>query len=113
MSQPDPPEGDLGDRVDRLETGQGRIEAKIDQLIGGTGPTTTASDGDQPGGRPSDVAEQVRMELEARDRKAAEKAEKDAEKNERQTIRERLAKLTEAPPKQPQPRRQRFMWGER
>jgi len=107
----DPPEGDLGDRVDRLETGQSSIIAKLDQLIsGGTGKKADPPEG-QPGGRPLTVAEQVQAELARGADDATAKAEKDAEKTERQTIKERLAKLTEAPPVRPVPRRERAMWG--
>jgi hypothetical protein len=108
----DPPEGDLGDRVDRLETGQGQIMAKLDQLIGGAHSKAEQHQEDKLG-RPSTMEDMVRAELARKDQETAAKAEKDADKSERQTIKETLARLTEAKPVQPQPRRQRVMWGGR
>jgi hypothetical protein len=107
----DPPEGDLGDRVERLETGQSSIIAKLDQLL--TGPAKPKDDelDASINGRPGTVAEQVQAELKRRDDEAAAKATADADKAERQTLRERLAKLAEAPPVRPVPRRERLMWG--
>jgi hypothetical protein len=63
--------------------------------------------------RPSTVEEQVRMELAKAKTAEQDAADKDSEKSERQTIKDTLAKLTEAKPEQPQPRRQRLMWGPR
>jgi transposase len=109
-------EAELEDRVASLEDGQSKIMNKLDELIGGV-HTKAAEHQETRLGRPSSVEDQVRAELDRKDREAkaaAEKeAEKEAEKSERQTMREMLAKLTEAPPVQPQPRRQRAMWGPR
>ena len=63
--------------------------------------------------RPSEVQEMVRMELERAEAEKRRQADAESEKSERQTIREQLAKLTEGKPVQPQPRRQRIMWGKR
>jgi hypothetical protein len=108
----DPPGGDLTDRVERLETGQTSILAKLDQLLAGAHGKAEKHE-EQVLGRPSSVEEQVRMELERRDKEAADKAAADKDKAERESIAERLAKLTEAKPQPPQPRRQRAMWGKR
>jgi hypothetical protein len=114
MATDDPPEGgDLTDRVERLESGQSRILGKLDQLLSGTGKAHEAAEEHEERrlDRPSSIEEQVRAELARADEEKAKAAEADADKTERQTIRETLAKLTEVPPRQPQPRRQRAMWG--
>ncbi len=111
-AEPDPPQGDLPDRVDRLEDGQSKILAKLDELIGGAHGKASEHTEDKLG-RPSAIEDQVRAELERRDREAADKAAAAADKSEREAIKEAVAKLTEAPPRQPQPRRQRLMWGAR
>lgn len=117
MSEADPQAG-LEDRVESLETGQSRISAKIDELLGivaGKGKLHEAAEQheEQHLGRPTTIEEQVRAELAKaeRDKAAADAAE--GEKSERATIREQLAKLTEAKPQPPQPRRERAMWGKR
>lgn len=108
-------EAGLEDRVERLETGQSKILGKLDELLGAGSKTHQAAEKHQAErlDRPSSIEEQVRMELARKEREAAEQAAKDQEKSERQTLAERLAKLEEAPPVQPQPRRQRVMWGKR
>jgi len=106
------PEGDLTDRVERLETGQQTITEKLDELLGITHARAEKQE-EQRLDRPSTVAEQVRAELaRAEEEKAAEqkRAEKEAEQ---ETLAQRLARLEESPPVQPQPRRQRIMWGPR
>jgi hypothetical protein len=105
-------EPDLTGRVESLETGQSKILGKLDELIGG-GHAKAEAHEERRLDRPSTIEEQVRAELDRKDREARTAAEKDAEKSERDTMRETLAKLTEAAPVQPQPRRQRVMWGKR
>lgn len=102
----------LEDRVERLETGQQSIIGKLDELIGGAHAKAQEHQ-EARFNRPTSVEDQVRQELERADKARAAAAEKDAEKSERETIRETLAKLTETAPAAPQPRRQRFMWGPR
>lgn len=105
------------ERLDNLEHRADTTDSKLDQILslltGGGKP----EEGEQPGGRPGSVEEQVRAELErakAEEAEAKAKADGDAAKDaERETLAQRLAKLEEAPPKQPQPRRQRVMWGPR
>jgi hypothetical protein len=109
MPETDP---DLTGRVESLETGQGKILAKLDELLGGAHAKAEKHE-ERRLDRPSTVEEQVRAELDRKDREAKSAAEKDAEKSERESMRETLAKLTEAAPVQPQPRRQRVMWGQR
>ena len=103
MADDDAP--DLSDRMDRLER-------KLDELLD-AGQAKAAGHQETRLDRPSTVEEQVRAELERRDKEAAAKADSEAQASERQTVAERLAKLEEKAPAQPQPRRQRVMWGER
>jgi hypothetical protein len=108
----------LEDRVERLETGQGRLVSKIDEVLSllGTGSKAHAAaqhHEEQRLDRPTTIEEQVRAELARKDAEAKSAADADADKSERQTIRDQLAKLTEAKPVAPQPKRQRFMWGPR
>lgn len=108
--------GNLGERVDRLEDGQNRIVSKLDQLLGIRSGKSGSMDDDgaeRPGGRPASIEEQVRAELQRADDERAKQAGAEAEKSEREQIKEQLAKLTEVKPAQPQPRRQRLMWGNR
>jgi xanthine dehydrogenase iron-sulfur cluster and FAD-binding subunit A len=109
---PEPPEGDHGDRIDRLERGQTSILGKLDELIGGAHAKAEQHEAGHLG-RPTSVEEQVRAELDRADAARKAQAEHDADKADRQSIRERLAALTETAPVAPQPRRQRFMWGGR
>ena len=107
-------EAALEQRVDRLETGQSQVLAKLDQILGLRGKDGQGDDGETaPGGRPVDVAEQVRLELARAEQEKADAEKAAAEKAEHETLRQRLAKLTEVTPAPPQPRRQRAMWGRR
>ena len=105
----------LEDRVESLETGQGKILSKLDELLG-TGSKAHAeaeAHEERHLDRPSTIEEQVRQELAKADaeRKAADKeAAKDAE---HETLKEKVARLVEQKPAAPQPRRQRVMWGPR
>ena len=93
---------------DRLD----RLEEKLDQLLSvshGQAEQTT----EQRLNRPSTIQEQVRAELARAEAERQASADADADKSERESIREQLAKLQETPPAQPQPRRQRIMWGPR
>lgn len=111
---PDEPDG-LEDRVERLESGQNKILSKLDELLGtGSKAHETAEEHtERKLDRPSTIEEQVRAELARADAEKKKAADAESEKSERQTIKDQLAKLTESPPVQPQPRRQRVMWGPR
>lgn len=112
-TQTDPPaETGLEDRVESLETGQSKILSKLDELLKGAHSKAEQHQADKLD-RPSSIEEQVRMELARKEREAAEATAKDQAKTERETLAQRLAKLEEKPPVQPQPRRQRLMWGPR
>jgi hypothetical protein len=113
MAETDPATPDLEDRVESLETGQSKILSKLDEILGISGKPHKAAEQreEQHLDRPTTVQEQVRAELARADAERKAQADADAEKSEQQTMRETLAKLTEAKPAQPQPRRQRTMWG--
>lgn len=100
----------LEDRVERLEGSTGRIERMLEQLTSSSGPAHAK---EEHLDRPSTIEEMVRAELAAKDAAAKAEADKASEKSEREQIKEQLAKLTEQAPAQPQPRRQRIMWGAR
>jgi hypothetical protein len=116
MSETDPQAG-LEDRVESLETGQSRISAKIDEILGlvsgKAAKVHKAAEQHEETklGRPSTIAEQVRAELAEAEQDKAAKDAAQQQQTEQQQIREQIAKLTEAKPVQPQPRRQRVMWG--
>jgi len=93
------------DRIDRLER-------KLDELLAAEHPRAEAHT-ESHLDRPTTTAEMVRAELERARREEKAEAEQNADKSERQTIREQLAKMMEQKPKAPQPRRQRAMWGPR
>lgn len=107
-------------RLDDLETHQQTIDEKIDQILGlvrgkgrpsePAGPQGGAASGDSH--TAASVAEQVQAEL-ARERKAAkDQAAADADKTERETLRERLARLEEQPPVPPVRRATKLLgWG--
>jgi hypothetical protein len=105
-------EGERIQSIDQIAARQDSIEAKLDQLLG-TGHAKAEAREEKHLDRPSSVEEQVRAELARADAERKAAADAEAEKSERQTIREQIAKLTEARPEQPQPRRQRVMWGKR
>lgn len=106
--------GNLDARVDRLETGQDTLSQKIDQILGIVkGPGRPNAEGSsETAGRP-DIESQVRAELERAERERAAQQAADDEKNERETLKQQLAKLQETAPVAPQPRSQRMMWGPR
>lgn len=104
--------GSQEERIARLETGQQTLGEKLDQVLAALSHRPAPKEGDEGAERP-DVAEMVRLELERgkKEREAADAAE--AEKSDREQIKEQLAKLKEAPPVQPQRRSERVIWGAR
>lgn len=97
--------------VEQLSQRLDQQESKLDKILAMLGGSKAPDPGEQT--RPESVEEQVRAELAKAEAERQKAADADAEKSERQTIRETLAKLTEKPPVQPQPRRQKLMWGGR
>jgi hypothetical protein len=111
MTEPDA-EGERIQSLDSLSDRIGGIEAKLDQLLGGAHDRAEKHE-EKRLGRPSTVEEQVQAELARARREADEKAAAEQDKQERQSLASRLAALEERPPVQPQPRRQRVMWGKK
>lgn len=105
--------GNLDERVDRLEAGQDTLSQKLDQILGivTSKPAAPEGTGTSPGGRPPDVESMVRAELARAEHERKAAADAEAEKSDRETIKEQLAKLREAAPVPPQPRAQRVIWG--
>lgn len=111
MADDQSPDAGLGERVDRLETGQDMLSQKIDQILGiVSGRAPSGSGEEQPGGRP-DIEHQVRAELARAEKEKADQQAAEDEKSEREQLRERLAALTETAPVPPQRRAERVMWG--
>jgi len=112
MTDSDDTAPDLEGRVEHVETALDRVVSKLDELL--TGGHRKAEDHEASKlDRPTAVEEQVRAELARAEQEKAAKAKAEGEKTEKQTMAQRLAKLEEQPPVQPQPRRQRAMWGKR
>jgi len=107
----------LNERVDRVEDRLDSQDSKLDQILSRLTGSNQAPKADEPqagaGGRPEDIAEQVRLELARRDEEAKAASAAEAEKSEQQTIKDQLAKLAEVKPATPQPRRERVMWGKK
>lgn len=99
----------LDDRVSQLETGQQSLTEKIDKLLG-----IVSGGGDKPDGEsaprpPSNIAEEIRAQLDERDRRdqaaAADKARADWEAG----VETRLTELAEKPPVTPPRRVEKLM----
>ena len=107
MSDTDPEAGRihiLDDLADRL--------AKLERLLPGR-KDPDPGPGDEPeAGKPESIEAQVRAELERRDREKADAEKADAEKAEKESLAQRLAKLEESPPAEPNRRSTRLLgWG--
>jgi hypothetical protein len=115
MADDDPkPEAEQGldQRVSSLETGQNSLAEKVDQILGivsGGGHDDEGSgDPKQPGGG-TNIAHEIRQQLDEISRKKTEDDEKNGIKSEVGEIRARLEGLAEKPPA-PMPRRiEKFM----
>ena len=98
-----PPNQELDQRVSSLETGQESLSQKLDKLLGIVGG---GGHDDDPTGDPKDpgggtnVAHEIRQQLDARD---AKKAEEDRQAGLRSTVDELKTKVTELAEKPPAP----------
>lgn len=109
------PDGTLDQRVDRLEAGQQSLSDKLDTIIGKLGgqgdddgtPTAQAS---EPGGSPGGIAEEIRAQLEERDRRNAARAKDDERDGTIASLQQKVAELTEQQP-QSMPRRVEKLMG--
>ena len=107
--------GDLDERVGKLETGQDALSTKLDRILGILGRDESkihdaAQDHTQAKlDRPTNVADEIRQQLDERDKRAAE----ERDKSDLASLKETVAALTEKSP-EPMPRRvERIMWGAR
>jgi len=107
--------GSIEARVDHLETGQQQQDAKLDQIIGQLAKLLPGSHAEAQQrtedrlDRPASVAEQVRAELARADAERKAQTDADADKSEREQMREQLAALREKPPVPPMPLRSRIL----
>ena len=103
---------DTGERLDRVESAITRIEGMLSRLV----PTGSRADSQQRVerhlDRGSSIEEQVRAELDRRDKAAADQAaQKEAADSARQ-VQERIAALEERPPAPPVKRATKALgWG--
>jgi uncharacterized protein YceH (UPF0502 family) len=107
------PGGDLDARVGQLETGQASISDKVDRILGiigggGNDSGGTSSEADQ--GKPANVAEEIRRQIEARDARDAAAADDQARTDRLGALETKLAELAEKPP-EPMPRRVEKLMG--
>lgn len=107
--------GDLDERVGKLETGQDTIAEKVDRILGILGKDKNAAhDAAQDHteaklDRPTNIADEIRQQLDERDRLAAE----ERDKSDLASLKETVKALTEKAP-EPMPRRiEKIMWGDR
>jgi hypothetical protein len=111
-TEPDPAakEG-LDERVSSLETGQQSMTQKIDQIlgiVGGGDHPDQGTDPKEPAGG-TNVAHEIRQQLDERDAKARADAEKNGLSQTVAEVQAKVAELAEKPPA-PMPRRvERFM----
>ncbi len=111
-TEQDPPaEEGLDQRVSSLETGQHSLSEKLDRILnivrvgGGHDDEPTG----QPGGG-TNIAHEIRQQLDERDAAAARKAEEDGLKSTVGELQAKLSELAEKPPA-PMPRRVERLMG--
>lgn len=99
-----PPEGDRLDRLEETQERQGEVLARIEQALARIVPASHAeaeARTERRLDRGSNLAEEVRAELERAKAEEAAAADAEAEKSEREQLRELAAKLQEKPPAPP------------
>jgi hypothetical protein len=100
---PDPAaEEGLDQRVSSLETGQQTMSEKLDKLLGLAGHDDKATDPKDPAGG-TNVAHEIRQQLDERDAKAKADAEKNGLSQTVAEVQAKVAELAEKPPA-PMPR---------
>ena len=101
------PEQGLDQRVSSLETGQESMSQKLDKLLGIVGADSGQDGGNgghEPEGTGTNIAHEIRTQLDARDAAARKKADEDALKNTVGEVKAKVAELAEKAP-EPMPRR--------
>lgn len=111
----EPPAGPPADGVGEASTlteRMDRVEGKLDSLLDKLGSQPAAQRREERKlDEPSTVAEQVQAELKRGREEDAARQAADADKAERASMREELAKLREKPPREPVRRLTRLMHG--
>jgi hypothetical protein len=107
---PEPKEG-LDQRVSSLETGQETLSQKLDRLLhlSGDDHTEEPTDPKDPAGG-TNIAHEIRQQLDQRDADAKRKADEDGLKSTVAEVQTKLSELTEKPP-EPMPRRVEKFFG--
>lgn len=100
-----PPATGLDQRVESLEHGQESLSHKLDRILGviSGGDDDDPGDGGQPAGAPN-IAEEIRAQLDKRDREARDAADKASLTDELGQVKAKVAELAEKPPA-PMPRK--------
>lgn len=101
-----PPAAGLDQRVESLEHGQESLGHKLDKILGivsGGPDDDDPGDGGQPAGAPN-IAEEIRAQLDKRDREAKDAADKASLTDELGQVKAKVAELAEKPPA-PMPRK--------
>lgn len=102
-------------RIASLEAGQSSLEGKVDKILGiisgqhGTGEGDGGGHDDQPSGG-TNVAEEIRAQLDARDAKNAADADEKSKSDRLAAAEAKIAELAEKPPA-PMPRRSERIMG--
>ena len=106
------PEQGLDGRVSSLETGQETLTQKIDKLLGivGADGPGDGQDGHDGEGTGTNIAHEIRAQLDKRDADAKRKADEDGLKSTVAEVQTKLSELTEKPP-EPMPRRVEKFFG--
>lgn len=94
-------------RIADLEAGQQTILGKLDQLLGGKPAEPDGKTGTPP---PSNIAEEIRQQLDARDAKNQADADAKATKDRLAAVEAKTSELSEKPP-DPLPRRVERLMG--
>jgi len=109
-----PPE--TGPTTAELAERQDQLDGKLDQILAVIGKKPDAPAGPEGKDPPGSVAEEIRQQLDERDRKAAADKQAADQDTWRKSVDERLAGMAEKPPGEPAPAGlkgavQRAMWG--
>lgn len=100
----------LDDRVSQLETGQQSLTEKIDKLLGIVSGGGDKPDGEPPAPRqPSNIAEEIRAQLDERDRRDQAAADDKARGDRLAAVETKVAELAEKPPVTPPRRVEKLM----
>jgi hypothetical protein len=104
------PEQGLDGRVSSLETGQESLTQKLDKLLGIVGAGDGQDSGHEGEGTGTNIAHEIRQQLDERDAAARKKADEDGLRGTVGELQTKLSELTEKPPA-PMPRRVEKLMG--